>query len=127
MPMTLEWWHLLVLTIAAAVSVIAIRLVFNVHFDVNKWQETRREHQKIKLRNLCTHVSIEKQGDRYLVNSLFVSPVGTMQYVCDRCGLITSPYNAKRLQDRWAGTMDLKQYILEEQKFSEMAKKMGLV
>jgi hypothetical protein len=82
----LEFNQLIVLILVLVISVIAVRLT--VTFDINKYQEERKKNNLTKLRNACTHHRVIKEGKQYGLQSLFISPPGTLQWQCQQCGTI---------------------------------------
>ena len=69
--------------VVAIVAIVAVRIA--ITFDINKWQESRRERQKVKFQNICPHVNLKKRGDQFIIENLMVSPSGTEYWYCQKC------------------------------------------
>ncbi len=83
----LTFWQLLSVIFAMTFGAIAVKI--SLAFDVNKFLETRRKTNSQKVKNACTHMELIPADDgRLEVRSFFVSPPGTLQWQCQRCGLI---------------------------------------
>lgn len=66
---------------------IAIKITFN--FDVNRFLENREKRYSKKLKNACMHFEFAKNRSGAVeAKSFFVSPPGTVAWLCERCGLI---------------------------------------
>ncbi len=60
----------------------------SVKFDVNQWLNDRRERIREKIRVLCPHAFVTVQEEKIVFRSAFVSPFGTYQHRCQRCGVV---------------------------------------
>ena len=74
----------LIALISIPLAFVAIRI--GLTFDLTKYLENRREHQKEKLRILCPHAQIVEENGEPLVVPTYVSPSGTHKWICERCG-----------------------------------------
>ena len=80
----------------AATFVVIVLIIgavsLTIGFDVNKWQERRDKAKESKIRNLCTHTSLEYNAyeDSAVIASYFHKPAWTMSWSCRRCGIVTS-------------------------------------
>ena len=97
----------------------------DIKFDINEFIKRRDEKRKIKLQNLCNHMELIKDGDKFYFHSYVVSPPGTVQSACQRCGMTTYQHNYDYLTKMWEN--NLKEFISQEKKFERLAKKMGLI
>lgn len=83
----LSFWEFVGLFILAVVSIIAIR----ISFDINKFLERRDKNNLTKLKNACPHFALVLlEGREFEVRSLFYKPAGTFDHVCRQCGLQTA-------------------------------------
>ncbi len=125
----LGFWEIIGVIVTLVVSVIAIKITFS--FDLNKYLERKDKKNELKLKNACPHISIEpgkKEGDKrqYKVQSLFESPAGTLQWQCQKCGLIRNHNNdyderAQYYADNYG------QYVEDMKKFRKLLKKSGAI
>lgn len=81
----LFWLAAVVLILLTA---IAVKFVFT--FDLTRYFENRHEREKEKLRILCPHAEIRKENGATLIVPLYVSPPGTLQWGCERCGTVVN-------------------------------------
>ena len=117
----MEFYQILILIIAGA---IVIRFTFK--FDLNKYLENRRKIKIDQLKNICPHGRIASITDdgKVTFESFFVSPVGTMDYVCSQCNVVVGKEQVNRLNERYRDNLDL---VFEKQKeFAKRVKKLGL-
>lgn len=106
-------------------SAIAIRISFK--FDLNKYLENRRKIKIDQLKNICPHGRIKNITDKGIITfeSFFVSPVGTMDYICSQCNAVVGEEHLNRINERYKQNPSL---ILEKQKkFIKKAKKLKIV
>lgn len=125
----LDFWQFLAVILCLALSVIAIKITFN--FDINKYLERRDEKHVQKLKNACTHIVMvgERQENGrplYGFQSLFESPSGTLQWQCQRCGLIRNHDNDYDARAEYYAKNPEK-YIEQTKKFQKILKKSGMV
>ena len=110
----------LITVVSFLLTAVAVRIGLN--FDLNKYLETRREHQKEKLRILCPHAQIvEKNGEPFVIPT-FETPSGTHNWICQRCGmesLGSGPFDIKMESYR----RNPKLILLAEKQFQKFAKK----
>lgn len=120
----LEFNQLVVLMLLIVGSIVAIR----VRFDLNKYLENRNKKLLQKLRNACTHIEIIQQEDeQIIIRFLFISPPGTLQYQCQRCGAAKylNDGEAEEMQSYYANNID--EYNKRMKRFSKLLKKSGYV
>lgn len=123
----LGFWQLLLLSIIAIVfGVVAIRISFK--FDVNKFLESRHESNRQKLKSACTHMQLTPIEDgRVEARSHFISPPGTPQWQCQRCGLITYSEGGEFERDAKYYLNNLDHYTKKNKRFNKLLKKSGMV
>lgn len=112
------------LIIVLVLSAIAIRISFK--FDLNKYLENRRKIKLDQLKNICPHGRITNITDDGLITfeSFFVSPAGTMDYICSQCNAVVGEEHVNRLNERYKENPNL---VFEKQKdFSKRLKKLKL-
>lgn len=68
-------------------GITALKVIFS--FDLNKWQERRDQRLKDRIMRTCPHTSIYLDGDNIRIESMLISPPGTVQWGCTRCGMVT--------------------------------------
>ena len=123
----LSFGQILVLMFVAIIGTIVIRVTFSL--DLNKYLEDRRKRYIPKLQNACTHLEFisDDKTRKVGLQSLFISPPGTLQWQCQRCGLV------KHLQDneveRQMGYYfkNPDEFKRQNKKFSKLLKKAGQV
>lgn len=106
---------------------IAFKISFN--FDVNEYLKERQKRYKAKIQNACLHFEFIKDEDGQVKAKLFfVSPPGTLNHICQRCGLVRMHIDEQELQrtiDFYA--KDIRAYKKENGKFYKLLKKSGNV
>jgi hypothetical protein len=85
----LEFWQIVVFLVIAVLSVIAVRITFK--FDINKYIDSKKKAYIPKLQNACVHMTFVSNDEtkEYGFQSTMISPPGTLQWQCQRCGVIT--------------------------------------
>jgi hypothetical protein len=120
----LSFWEFVGLFILAVVSIIAIR----ISFDINKFLDRRDANNLIKLKNACPHFALvileEKQFE---VRSLYYKPAGTFNYVCRQCGLVNALDLEQHERDANSYVNNPSQLAKDQAKFTKLAKKAGKV
>ena len=107
---------------AAIVSIFAIR--GSIKFDVNQWLKDRREVQREKARMLCPHaeVFLDNQGEPCF-KSLFQSPSGTPNWICEQCGqTVYSEGSVIEKLRYW--TKNAQGFIQQKKRFDKASKKL---
>lgn len=115
--------QVIILIVVIVVSIIAIRFTFK--FDLNKHLENRRKIKLDQLKNICPHVRLIKDGEKFGIESFFVSPVGTMDYKCSQCGCVTGEEEVNRISERYAKNPDL--IFKKQKKFIKKARRLKIV
>ena len=78
-----EWWQVV---IGVVVAILAIRITATI--NVTEWLKHRDERAVRNLRSLCPHTEIEvSEGGEIKVQSTAISPMGTVDWVCQNCGM----------------------------------------
>lgn len=119
--MSWAWWQVIV---AIVVAVLTIRVAAT--FNVTEWLENRHKRRKEALRVLCPHATVvwvDRNG-RLEVRCLIVSPAGTLQAQCQRCGTVFSGgmHVAEHVMEEW--TRDPSALIEREKLFVKRAKRL---
>ena len=109
--------------VVAIVGIVAVKIA--ITFNLNKWQESRKEIQKIKLQNICPHVSVKKRGDQIIIEDLVVSPSGTLTWHCQQCGRIFHTRMSKDEVEYWGNNPV--ELMKRKKSLNKLAKKMGLI
>lgn len=120
----MEFHQLIVLIIVIVGSVIAIKLT--ITFDINKYLENRQQARYQKIKNSCPHFAmIPLNNNKVEIRSLFVSPPGTVQHQCRKCGLVTylDIQQHERQADYYLNNLD--EYTKANKKFNKLLKKSG--
>ena len=99
--------ELLILIFAIALSIIAIRI--SLKFDINKFLENRRKIKLDQLKNICPHMRIShNEGNSFIFESFFSSPIGTTKWFCSQCGcIVESQEDVNRLMEPYQKDMNL--------------------
>jgi hypothetical protein len=120
----LEFWQLIVAILAVIFGAIAVKISFN--FDINRYLENREKSNMQKIKNVCPHFEmIPLKNNQIEARSLFISPPGTLQHQCRRCGLITylDIEQHERQAEHYLKNPD--EYLKANKKFSKLLKKSG--
>ena len=121
----LEFWQLIVAMIIAVIGIVTIRVSFK--FDINTYQDSRRKLLNQKLKNACTHVQITVTGDDEVRGqSCYISPPGTIQWQCQRCGNIIHPQGDEIGRSVQYYLDNIDQYNAETKRFKKLLKKSGV-
>jgi len=83
-----DFGPIITLIVVITVAVIAV-FRFGIRFDVNQYLEARKDRSLRLARLNCTHLDLEACEDGIKVQSLFYSPPGTLDWMCNRCGVVT--------------------------------------
>jgi len=119
----MNFYEVIILIIVIVVSIIAVRISFK--FDLNKYLENRRKIKLDQLKNICPHGRIIKVGENFGFESFFVSPVGTMDYICSQCNAVVGKEHMDRINERYKENPSI---VFEKQKkFVKKTKKLKIV
>lgn len=117
-----ELWFWLGIALVLLATVVAIR--GTVRFDVNEWMRDRRKQKEENLRLLCPHVTMLKNGEEIAWRPNYVSPFGTLDWQCQRCGRVTNDeQEIKEIVRYWAAHPE--EYLERNKKMARLAKKLG--
>lgn len=122
----LTFAQLIIGVVVFIAGAIAIKISFN--FDVNKYLEERQKRYSAKCKNACLHFEFVPHDEGIIVNSFFISPPGTTNYMCQRCGLVRLHVDQDDMQrriDYYAN--HIKEYNKENERFHKLLKKSGQV
>jgi len=117
----MNFYEILILIIVGA---IVIRFTFK--FDLNRYLENKRKIKIAQLKNICPHGRITNITDEGIITfeSFFVSPVGTMDYICSQCNAVVGEEHINRINEKYKENPSL---VLEKQKkFVKEAKKLKI-
>lgn len=85
---------------------------------------------RVKIQNLCQHVTIEPGRNRDEIMRVAIhlhSPPGRLDWICERCGYVTSTRD--HIVERWSNPTpdDIEFLIKQERKLSKLAKRVGYI
>lgn len=120
--MNLSFIEILWLIIAIAISIIAVKITFS--FDINKYQEKRQKDIENKIKNYCTHARLIKKNWQYWIQSTFMSPSWTLNYICQKCNLVIMNCDSDEENERLQYYLNnIDEYNKQEKKFEKLLKK----
>lgn len=120
----LSFWEFVCLFIITVVSIIAIR----ISFDINKFLERRDKNNLIKLRNLCPHFAfIMLEGKEFEVRSLYYKPAGTLSHLCRQCSVETALDLEQHERQATYYVKNPEELVKAQKKFTKLARKSGKV
>ena len=96
--------EVVILCFLGILAICAIRIAFSFKFDVVKWREMKYKKIKEQARMLCTHTNLTNATEKgFEVESHFVSPSGTFDWICQRCGTrVHAKEEVDRITQHWA-------------------------
>ena len=119
-----DFGPVITLVVVVTVSIIAI-LKFGIKLDLNKYLDSRKKRHLSLARLNCPHIRLapEKEGVSY--QSLFISPSGTLDWVCTQCGTVTHvPLSEEETEELVKFYLDNpKKYKKKMHEFEKHAKK----
>jgi hypothetical protein len=121
----LSFWQFVGVIATFVATFIAIKV--SLSFDVNKYLDSRKKAYMVKLRNACTHVDFVKAHGNIVVRTLFVSPPGTVQWQCQRCGVAKFMQDGELESYRDYYVENPDEYRKREKRFLKLAKKAGII
>ena len=116
--------QIITLIVVMGVSIIAIRISFK--FDLNRFLENKRKIKIDQLKNICPHGRITNITDDGMMTfePFFVSPIGTMDYICSQCNVVVGKEHVNRINE---GYKDNPSIVFKKQKkFVKKAKRLKL-
>lgn len=118
--------NILLLIITLAVLIIAIRVTFA--FNINEYLKTRKNNIDNKIKNYCPHAYISISDKQIRVQSSFISPIGTSNYICEKCHTVVYSMDENREKQRIEGLVkNFDQYKKQERRFEKLLKKGGYI
>lgn len=95
--------EIVILCFVVILAICAIKIAFSFKFDVVKWREMKDKKLKEQARMLCTHTSLTNATEKgFEVQSHFVSPFGTHDWICQLCGTrVHAEEQVKRITQHW--------------------------
>ena len=119
----MNFYQIIILIIIFVISIIVIRISFK--FDFNRHFENRRKIKLGQLKNICPHGRLTKINDQFAFESFFVSPAGTMDYICSQCSAVVGKEQISRINEKYIQNPTL---IFKKQKeFMKKAKKLKII
>lgn len=119
-----DFGPIITLIVVIALALIAV-LRLGVKFDINEYQKSRKKRHLSLARLYCPHIRLEKHKQGVSCQSLFVSPSGTMDWVCTQCGVVThvapSDEEIEKLAEYYFSNYE--EYTKKMKKFEKHAKK----
>jgi len=76
----------IIVAIIALIICSILAFKFAITFDVNKFLESRKKRHLGMARNLCLHMEPFVDDDTAGFKPFLISPAGTPNYYCQRCG-----------------------------------------
>ncbi|MCH7568743.1 MAG: hypothetical protein IIA87_04955 [Nanoarchaeota archaeon] len=114
--------QIIILIVGIAISIIAIRISFK--FDLNKHLENRRKIRIDQLKNICPHGRITKVNKKFGFEPYFVSPIGTMDYICSQCNAVLGEEDVNRINEIYLKNPEL--VLRKHKEFIKKAKKLKI-
>ena len=114
--MTFSLIDVAIIIFLIAIGVFVVKI--GISFDINAWMKHKSKNNEHKLRMLCTHTQITLKNDNIEVKSLFISPPGTIEWICTRCN--TRIYDSdlpNQLIEFYVSNIDT--YMKKEKKFKK--------
>lgn len=118
---SIQSWQGIVLVIALSAFLLIGYFLRNVKFDINKYQDHKRDILLEKARALCPHAYVHIEAGRILLEPAIESPAGTARWVCYRCHMIVSEELTKRGYERFRRNPD--ELIQRENELEDLLKK----
>lgn len=105
----------------------AIAIKVSLNFDINEYLKERQKRYRTKIQNACLHFEFFKDQDGSVNGkSFFISPSGTLNYICQRCGTVRMHLDQdeiRRIGDYYA--KNLNEYKKKNDRFYKLLKKSG--
>ena len=112
-------------TIVLSILCVLLGVLLTVLFQKRGMSdETRQKRIRNKLQNNCPHARILRRHDgTILIDPLFISPPGTVDYICGKCQLVTNEAMATRL----VGELSVDEVSRRYKRFNRLMKKHGYI
>ena len=122
----LSFWQFIVAILTVTLSIVTIRI--GIRFDLNKYLEERDKKIKQRLMNACVHMELIPTKDGKIeVRSFFISPPGTLQWQCQRCGQIRYQADGDWEKEVSYYLKNLDEYKKQNEKFIKLLKTSKLI
>lgn len=122
--MELTFTEILWFIIAVSVAIIAVKIT--ISFDINEYLKNRNERLLLKAKNYCPHARFVKTPEgKYGVQSNFVSPPGTTNYICTTCQLVVYDVSGENMRIQYF-LENPKELSKQTEKFEKIIRKAGL-
>lgn len=122
--MDLTFTEILWLIVTIFIWIIAVKITFS--FDINKYLESRKEDIRHKIKNYCTHMHVKDIDGQIGIQSAFVSPSWTTQWICQKCQLrvlhLDQNDENRRMEEL---IQNPKEFRKQNKKFEKLLKKGG--
>lgn len=121
----LSFGEFITTTLVLIGGIVAVRLSFS--FDINKYMDSKQEKLKAKAQNACTHFEFVRNNNGDVeARSFFVSPPGTLNYICQTCTVIRLHLDTE-VQQREIEyyAKNINEYNKMKKKFQKLLKKAG--
>ncbi|THG38991.1 hypothetical protein [Adlercreutzia caecimuris] len=119
-----DFGPIITLIAVGTISIIAI-LKLGIKFDLNEYFVSRKNRHRSLARLNCPHIRIAPEQNGISYQSLFVSPSGTLDWVCTQCGTVThAPLSESEVEEMAKFYLaNPKKYSKKMRKFEKHAKK----
>ena len=95
---------------------------------LNEYLKRRDKKLKGKIKNYCTHANIKNFDDVIGIESSFISPSGTTNWICEKCGLQIYHLDKKGEKRKFEYFFkNPKKFKKQEKKFQKLLKKAGFL
>lgn len=125
---SLSFIQIIIIIISLIFGIIAVKVAIN--FDYNKYLERKDKLLDTKIQNTCLHMelSYDEKQNNIIYKSFFLSPSGTLQWQCQRCGVICNHIDQDE-QEKIAQYYlnNMKEYKKQQEKFYKLLKKKGIL
>lgn len=121
----LSFWQFIITIITIVLGIVTVRISFR--FDLNKYLEEKDKKIRQRLMNACTHMElIPTKDEKIEARSLFISPPGTLQWQCQRCGLVKYQNDGDWEKEANYYINNPDEYKKQNKKFAKLLKKCNL-
>lgn len=87
----------------------------------------KKRQLEARFKNTCPHATVERHGEEFMLRSLFVSPSGTLDWICQQCNLVTHDVSIYHDGFSNAGPDDYMRVMKKQEAFRKLARKHGYV
>lgn len=122
--MSLTFIEFIWLLVAIVVTVIVIKVT--ISFDLNRYLEQKQKNLKEKAKNYCPHIFMKEIEGKLVIQSAYISPSGTANYICQRCGTMLYDIDHQAEESRVRFFLENpKELNKQNNKFRKLLKKCG--